>query len=249
METLKTSTKLLLVCAVVLLLVLVAGPLGYRFELAALGPSLLSLLVALVGAALVSLGGLFLLVGAIRARLPANRSMLLVAMGLCLIPVLVVAPWVVAGRSAPPIHDITTDTRDPPAFTVLLEERKKSPNGADYGSAAWPARKLARAQQEAYPHVQPIISRLAVPDAVARAEAVLKDMGLDVAGVYPETGMLEATHTSLWFGFKDDLVVRVRPKARGSRVDLRSMSRVGQNDFGMNAKRIADFANRFSQQD
>lgn len=246
METLKLSTKLLLASGVVVLLVLVSAPLGHRLELVPLGTSLLmSLPVALAGGALVFLVGLFYLVGALRGRLASNRNQLLIAMGLGLVPVLVVGPWVWAARTVPPIHDITTDTRNPPAFEVLLEERRKSPNGAAYGSEAMSARELARAQREAYPHLEPIDSPLTIAAAVARAEAILKDMGLDIAGVYPETGRIEATATSLWFGFKDDLVVRVAARGRGSRIDLRSMSRVGRSDLGMNAKRIADFIRRF----
>ena len=33
----------------------------------------------------------------------------------------------------PAIHDISTDTADPPAFVALMAERTKAPNGAAYG--------------------------------------------------------------------------------------------------------------------
>jgi uncharacterized protein (DUF1499 family) len=60
-------------------------------------------------------------------------------------------------------------------------------------------------------------------------------------------GRIEATATTMWFGFKDDIVVRVRPEAGGgSRVDVRSVSRVGQSDVGANAKRIREFIRRLA---
>jgi uncharacterized protein (DUF1499 family) len=60
----------------------------------------------------------------------------------------------------------------------------------------------------------------------------------------PAEGRLEATDTTFWFGFKDDVVVRVRPDGTGSRVDVRSLSRVGRSDLGMNARRIRRFLER-----
>jgi uncharacterized protein (DUF1499 family) len=84
-----------------------------------------------------------------------------------------------------------------------------------------------------------------VADAVDRAEATLLAMGLEVVAVDRDAGVVEATATTFWFGFKDDMVVRVVGDGEGSRIDLRSMSRVGQSDVGANADRIADFFNQF----
>ena len=57
----------------------------------------------------------------------------------------------------------------------------------------------------------------------------------------PAEGRLEATARTRWFGFRDDVVVRVRPDGAGSRVDVRSVSRVGRSDLGTNARRIRGF--------
>jgi uncharacterized protein (DUF1499 family) len=59
-------------------------------------------------------------------------------------------------------------------------------------------------------------------------------------------GRLEATATTRWFGFKDDVVVRIRPDATGSRVDVRSVSRVGKSDVGTNAARVRTFLARLA---
>ncbi|MGI9321950.1 MAG: DUF1499 domain-containing protein [Pseudomonadales bacterium] len=246
METIKTSTKALLVSAFVLLVILATSPLGYRLELVPLSESLQGLVVAMVGGvAVLGLCAVYM-VRAVRGNLPTNRNWLALAMALSLVPVIVVLPQLVGGRSVPSIHDITTDTANPPPFVALLDVRKRSPNGAKYGASdEWPANKLAEAQQQAYPDLAPIMSNLPMAAAVARAEAVLQEMGLQLAGVDVGAGLLEATATTFWFGFKDDMVVRVTAVGDGSRVDIRSMSRVGQSDLGVNAARIADFIARF----
>jgi uncharacterized protein (DUF1499 family) len=69
-------------------------------------------------------------------------------------------------------------------------------------------------------------------------------MGLEIVAVDKEAGLVEATATTFWFGFKDDVVVRIVGNGEGSRIDLRSMSRVGQGDVGANADRITDFVGR-----
>ena len=71
-------------------------------------------------------------------------------------------------------------------------------------------------------------------------------MGLEIVAADPQGRMVEATFTSFWFGFKDDLVVRIRPNGSGSLLDVRSVSRVGQSDLGANAKRISEFLGRFA---
>jgi uncharacterized protein (DUF1499 family) len=73
-------------------------------------------------------------------------------------------------------------------------------------------------------------------------------MGLEIVGVEEDRGLLEATDTTFWFGFKDDVVVRIRAQedGSGSRVDVRSVSRVGTSDLGVNARRIGEFLTAFA---
>jgi len=66
-------------------------------------------------------------------------------------------------------------------------------------------------------------------------------MGGELVASDPVAGRIEATDTTFWFGFKDDIVVRVAPAPGGSRVDVRSTSRVGLSDVGTNAARIRKY--------
>ncbi len=140
------------------------------------------------------------------------------------------------GTSLPRIHDITTDTTNPPPFVALLEARKASKNGADYDP------KIAEEQQKAYADVQPLLLPDVTPDvAFKRAEATARAMGWEMAAAESAEGRIEATDTTLWFGFKDDVVIRIVAEGAGSRLDIRSMSRVGGSDMGKNAERIRAF--------
>ncbi len=246
MEDLKTSTRVLLVSAVALLVILLTGPLGYKFSLVPLQPSLLSVVIAVVGGALVSLAAFVYLVIALRGNLAKDRNMVIIALVLGLIPAGIMVPQFVAASSVPPVHDITTDTDNPPVFDAILARRATAVNKPEYGSGDdWPPEKLAAAQKEAYPHIQPLMSDLSVADAVKRSEATLSEMGLEIVSVDESKGLVEATATTFWFGFKDDVVVRVAGEGEGSRIDVRSKSRVGQSDIGANAARIAAFLERF----
>jgi uncharacterized protein (DUF1499 family) len=133
----------------------------------------------------------------------------------------------------PRIHDITTDTDDPPRFVALLPVRKTTPNGPEYGGEA-----IAREQRAAYPHIQPVM--LNEPPALAfeRALNAARAMDWDIVDAVPDEGRIEATATTRWFRFKDDVVVRIVAHGAGSRIDVRSKSRVGKSDLGANAKRI-----------
>jgi len=245
LEGLKLSTRALLICAVLALVILLTGPLGYKFSVVPLEPSLVSLLIAMAGGLLVFVAGLVYLVIAIKNGQASDRNLVLVAMVLSLVPAAIIAPQMGKAGEVPQIHDITTDTSNPPAFVKLLPIRKQSPNGFEYGSEDMPAEELAALTQEAYPEVQPIMSDLSVADAVDRAAATLEAMGMNVAEVSLEDGRVEATATTFWFGFKDDVVVRVVLEGEGSKIDVRSMSRVGRSDIGANTARILAFASQF----
>ena len=120
MEEVKTSTRALLVSAVVLLIILVTGPLGYKFSIVPLQPSLISLLIAFTGGALVFLIGLVYLFIAVQSDLGVNRNLVIVSMILGLLPVGIMGPQMAAVVDVPPIHDITTDTVNPPEFVAIV---------------------------------------------------------------------------------------------------------------------------------
>jgi uncharacterized protein (DUF1499 family) len=240
----KWWSKLLLVGAGISVFLLLVGPLGYKFGGAPLPASLISLLVALVSAALVLVASLVMLIVAAKNHLLAERNQLLVAIVVSLIPIVLMAPQLIKANSVPPIHDISTDTSEPPMFFAVVPLRKDAPNSLKY-ELDGTKENLAKTQRAAYPDLAPLTTAMTVADAAARAEAVLVDMGLEVISVNKVTGIVEATATTFWFGFKDDLVVRIRKTEAGAKLDLRSVSRVGQSDIGANAARIQTFIANF----
>lgn len=149
-----------------------------------------------------------------------------------------VAPWQVQ-RSAmgkPPIHDITTDTDDPPPFVAVVPLRRDAKNPVEYGGP-----EIAAQQRKAYPDIAPLSLPVPPAQAFERAERAARAQGWEIVAAVPAEGRIEATDTTRWFGFKDDVVIRVRPEGAGSRVDVRSVSRVGRGDVGANARRIRAF--------
>jgi uncharacterized protein (DUF1499 family) len=164
---------------------------------------------------------------------PARPWPLAVAIALGLVAAGVPWYWQRRAREVPPIHDISTDTADPPEFVAILPLRADAPNPAEYGGPA-----IAAAQQQAYPDLQPL-ALSQPPEAVfGRAVEAARRAGWEIVASDSAAGRIEATATTGWFGFKDDVVVRIRPANEGSRVDVRSVSRVGRSDVGTNARRI-----------
>jgi len=142
--------------------------------------------------------------------------------------------WWVLGQ-VPRIHDISTDTVNPPRFVAIVPLRKGSPNSMDTSADD------VALQRKGYPDIAPAILQEPPEVAFQRAERAARLMGLEIVAAVPGEGRIEATDTTLLFGFKDDVVIRVAPDAKGSRIDMRSLSRVGRSDFGVNAKRIRSF--------
>ena len=244
-EETKTSTSVLLSSAVVSLVVLLTSPLGYKFNLVPLQPSMLGLMIAFVGGALVVFVGLGCLIITIRANLVGNRNLVTLAIFLGLVPLVFVLPYVLKALTVPPIHDISTDTDNPPAFVAVVPLRTGALNPVEYGSGIWSATKLGSVTREAYPDIKTQHPDISLTDAVFRSQAVLKEMGLEIVEADVGAGRVEATATSFWFGFNDDVIVRVAEHRGQVSIDLRSKSRVGQSDIGANAERIREFIRRF----
>ncbi len=194
-------------------------------------------LALLRGAAYLGLAaGALSLVLVLLAALPRWRQRAwLPLLSLCIAAAAVAPPLILLGRAkgVPPIHDITTDTADPPAFVALLEARNRSPNGAAYGGAA-----IAAQQQQAYGDIKPLTLVLPPREALQKVIDAARALDWEVVASDAAAGRVEATDTTTWFGFKDDIVIRVRPEGAGSRIDVRSASRVGKSDVGANAERI-----------
>ncbi len=144
-------------------------------------------------------------------------------------------------RSVPPIHDISTDTENPPLFVAILAKRRDAPNPAGYGGPG-----IAAQQRAGYPDLAPQFYRMKPEALFGHALRAARELGWKIAAAVPEEGRIEAVDTTFWFGFKDDVVVRIAPAEGGSRLDLRSVSRVGRSDVGANAARIRKFLARLS---
>ena len=174
----------------------------------------------------------------------ARRLSARLAGGFAVASVLVAATIVFITRGAlvgTLINDITTDTVDPPAFNAVIALRPPGSNPVEYGGAAVAAR-----QAELYGDIRPVQSSLRAADAHNRALGIARGMGWEIVASDSGTGIIEAVDTTRLFRFKDDVVIRVTSTAQGSRVDIRSRSRVGRSDLGKNAARIREFIRRFS---
>jgi uncharacterized protein (DUF1499 family) len=146
------------------------------------------------------------------------------------------------GAQVPAINDITTDPDDAPAFVEALQAPENQ--GRDPG---YPATN-APLQRAAYPDLAPIVLKDPPDAAYAAAQRAATALGWTVVRSDPAGGALEATQTSRLFLFVDDVVVRVKPEDAGSRIDVRSRSRVGKGDVGANAARIRSFTAEVQKQ-
>lgn len=149
--------------------------------------------------------------------------------------------WKRTAQTVPPIHDITTDVAQPPEFVAIRPLRTAWPNPADYGGPEVAAQQTAYV---GYSDIRPLILPLPPDQAFDRALAVAREMCWEIVDARAADGRIEATHTTFWFGFKDDIVVRIQPAPEGSRIDVRSVSRVGRSDVGTNARRIRSYLKR-----
>jgi len=140
-------------------------------------------------------------------------------------------------QTLPPIHDITTDPENPPAFVAVVPLRQ----GEGINSVAYEGANIADQQRRAYPDISPLTVELRPDAAFARALETAREMGWTIVASDKSAGRIEASQRSRWMGFTDDIVVRLAPTNSGTRIDLRSSSRYGRSDFGVNAERIRDY--------
>jgi uncharacterized protein (DUF1499 family) len=190
-----------------------------------------------LAAALVSLAGA--IVAGKRGYL---RSVVYAVAGIIVGVAVFVAPlnWRMKAATVPPIHDITTNIVTPPQFVAILPLRKDAPNPAAYGGP-----EVAIRQRAAYPDIQTLLLNTPKQQAFAQALTTARAMGWRIVAAEPQEGRIEATDTTFWFGFKDDIVVLVTgADEHRSLVDVRSVSRVGRSDVGVNAGRIRAYLQR-----
>lgn len=145
------------------------------------------------------------------------------------------------GGDSPRIHDITTDTEDPPTFTLAAQRRGNGANPLEVDQ------EVIALQQQAYPDLQTLHSPLPIDEAFNQSVQVATELGWDIYRQDRNAGVIEAVDTTRVMAFKDDVVIRLRSNAQGTLLDLRSVSRVGEGDIGANAARIRAFAKAFRQ--
>jgi uncharacterized protein (DUF1499 family) len=220
------------------------------------------LLMAAAGLSLIAV-----IVSLIKA--PRKKAFML-ALGALLISGLAFGRVATFGAQAarlPPLHDIQTSWDAPvQPSAALLAAREASgalnpmaddPVIAEAANERWPGmggRRVAEVQAEAafnpevhktpreapYPALAPLVSAYPAESAYAASLAAVEARDWTVVTASAEAGVIEATEESFWFGFKDDVIIRIRSEGAGSRIDVRSTSRVGLSDLGANAKRIRD---------
>ena len=243
-----------------------AAALGVKFGL---WPWRLGLGVLIVqwGPRLLIAAAVIAMIALVSVMIPKPRRGWQAAVIALLIPVMGLSymGWVRSQSSdIPPIHDVTTDIIDPPVPSPRLlalrtsedanpvlditapltaAEAYRSPRFASFGQ-----RSLGQVGHEAYPALRTLDVDVAPPEAFATAREAAQAMGWTLGTVDERSGMIEATAETFWFGFKDDVIIRVRAAAAGdgSRIDVRSISRVGLGDLGANAKRIERYLSQVS---
>lgn len=188
-----------------------------------------------IAAVILSLIGVFM---------PSRRNASALAMGLIGIVlggVVAYLPWSWKQTldALPYIHDITTNIENPPAFVAVAGLRGENDHPVAYDGI-----EIGELQRKAYPDLEPYVSRVDAAKVFEQARATVAGMGLELVEASADEGRIEATHTSLLYGFKDDMVVRISARPDGTQVDVRSKSRVGRSDLGQNAKRIRTFIAR-----
>lgn len=226
-------TRICLWLAITALTLLILGPLLTRTELLPFQYGLLAVASAVLLALIALLASLWAL------RHGSDKKLLL-AIALTAAPLTFAAITINSGRGMPIIHDISTDSQDPPQFITAPTLPRAAQNSLTYDINNVPL------QQQAYPDLHTLISDRSPARAYADALTVARQLGWDIYAQDAERGHIEAVETTALFRFKDDIVIRIRAdKKTGSKIDLRSVSRVGSGDLGANAKRIRRFISAF----
>lgn len=156
---------------------------------------------------------------------------LLFSLGIVALPIY----YKIQASKLPRIHDITTDSENPPRFEAVLPLRAGVPNPIEYDPA------VAAEQKRAYPDIQPLTLPAGPGEAFSKALDAAQKMGWQIVKEDSAQGVIEAVDTTRWFGFKDDVVIRLTPQEKSTRIDVRSVSRVGKSDVGANARRIRKY--------
>lgn len=222
----------LVVSLLAFLLVYASGPL-YQFEIIGLGSVFLWFKYG-VYAAIAAL--VLLVLQVLFARRTVSWTSAGAVVLLSVMALILPLSMLYKARQAPPIHDISTDLKNPPEFVAIVPLRAEAPNPVAYAGKA-----TALQQQKAYPELKTLRYAQSKSELMDAAAEAAHDLGWQIVNIDEDNGLIEATDSTVWFGFKDDVVIRIEDKTDQRLVDIRSKSRVGGSDLGKNAERIEHF--------
>lgn len=220
-----------LLLALLVMLTVVAAAVGFRLELWGYGTAVRILRYAVYGGVAAALLSLAALLSAWPGR--GRRGFLLGLLALLVVSPALITPlyWSYSKSVLPPIQDIVTDTENPLVFWDVPTTRTDYPGG-----------EVARQQRAAFPDIKPLILKAPMERVFRSARELVEQRGWKLVAADAEEGRIEATVTTFWFGFKDDVAIALTRMDDGVRVDMRSTSRYGGGgDGGANANRIRDF--------
>lgn len=221
-----------LVSFIALLLVMLPGPL-HKFGLIKLGTAFTGLKFG-VFAGIAAL--MLLILQVLFRRKTVTLASAVMAVVFSAVAIALPLSMINKGKSVPPIHDISTDLVNPPEFVAIAPLRADAPNPVEYAGI-----ESAEQQRQAYPAIKTLHYSHPKAELMAAVEQAAKNLGWELVNTDASQGIVEATDTTTWFGFKDDIVVRVNDQGDERLVDIRSKSRVGASDLGKNAERIGTF--------
>ena len=218
-----------MISLIAFLLVALPAPL-YRFGVVELGTAFTGFKFGLVAgiAALV-----LLVIQVIFKRKTVSLASAAIAVIFSAIAIALPLGMMTTAKNVPPIHDISTDLVNPPEFVAIAPLRADAPNPVEYAGA-----EAAEQQRTAYPDLQTLTYSQSKSELVEASKQAIENLGWELVNTDADKGIVEATETTAWFGFKDDVVVRVTDNDSERLVDIRSKSRIGKSDLGKNAARI-----------
>ncbi|WP_201593060.1 DUF1499 domain-containing protein [Psychrobacter fozii] len=218
-----------MISLIAFLLVALPAPL-YRFGVVELGTAFTGFKFGLV----VGIAALVLLaIQVIFKRKTVSIASAAIAVIFSAIAIALPLGMMTTAKNVPPIHDISTDIVNPPEFVAIAPLRADAPNPVEYAGA-----EAAEQQRTAYPDLQTLTYSQSKPELVEASKQAVENLGWELVNTDANEGIVEATETTAWFGFKDDIIIRVTDNDSERLVDIRSKSRIGKSDLGKNAARI-----------
>ncbi|MBF0659723.1 DUF1499 domain-containing protein [Psychrobacter sp. NG25] len=221
-----------IISLIAFLLVALPAPL-YRFGVVELGTAFTGFKFGLV----VGIAALVLLViQVIFKRKTVSIASAAIAVIFSTIAIALPLGMMTTAKNVPPIHDISTDLMNPPEFVAIAPLRADAPNPVEYAGT-----EAAEQQRTAYPDLQTLTYSQSESELVEASRQAVENLGWELVNTDADKGIVEATETTAWFGFKDDVIIRVTDNDSERLVDIRSKSRIGKSDLGKNAARIHSF--------